>query len=338
MSTNQKALIRYQVLDACFSNYNKKYFIDDLIKACEDAIERQFGTRSGCSKRQVQEDMNYMKREDAYNAPIESIKEGRRTYYRYEDEKYSIKSSKLSPVHLQQIKEALSLLSGIRGIPGLDWASTALVKLNEGFAADDKRSNIISFEENMYLTGIGYLEEIYQSIHYFKVLEITYKPFKSTAPKVEIVSPHYLKQYNNRWFLFGFNHKEQKIQNLALDRITKIHNITSEIYCKTTIDYEEYFEDIVGVSQQEGQEIEKVVLKVAEKQIPYLKSKPLHGSQKLDEATGILRLELKLNYELESILLSFGEYIEVIEPKSLAIKIEKRIKSMIDLYQCSDSA
>ena len=43
MGTNQHAVIRYQALDRCFSNWGKKYFIEDLIEACNNAIYEYSG-------------------------------------------------------------------------------------------------------------------------------------------------------------------------------------------------------------------------------------------------------------------------------------------------------
>ena len=39
MPTNKHAIIRYQALDACFSNKYKKFFIEDLVDACNKALE-----------------------------------------------------------------------------------------------------------------------------------------------------------------------------------------------------------------------------------------------------------------------------------------------------------
>ena len=38
MATNKHAMIRYQALDKCFRNPGRKYFMDDLVQACNDAL------------------------------------------------------------------------------------------------------------------------------------------------------------------------------------------------------------------------------------------------------------------------------------------------------------
>ncbi|MDM1093174.1 helix-turn-helix transcriptional regulator [Myroides odoratimimus] len=339
MSSNQQAQIRYQVLDRCFSDFKRKYFIEDLITACSEAMVRQYGNTVGCSKRQIQMDITFLKREDGYNAPIESYKDGKKTYYRYSINEFSINNQELSTTQKKQILDALHLLSGIEGLPGLEWASTALVKLGEGFDMNRQAKKVVSFEENMYLEGLSYFDTLYQAILSYKVLEITYHPFQYDTAQAELISPHYLKQYNNRWFLFGYNHKANKIQNLALDRIKDIKDNRKESYQYADFNYEEYFEDIIGVSQYENKEVEEVVLQVRNaKLLPYIQTKPLHGSQKVDKVANVIRLQVKLNYELEALILSLGDQVEVKSPPALVEKIKSRIKNMQSNYECSDSA
>ena len=93
------------------------------------------------------------------------------------------------------------------------------------------------------------------------------------------------------------------------------------------IDFNEYFEDVIGVTVKG--EVQKVVLKVSKDLWPYINSKPLHGTQKvklIETNFVIISVELKLNYELQSLLLSHGEKIEVLEPEILKNEILERVK------------
>lgn len=184
---------------------------------------------------------------------------------------------------------------------------------------------IISFQENEFLKGIEFLHPLYQYIINKQSLKISYQSFTSEHPKDFVVSPYYLKQHNNRWFLFSWNHLFQDIQTLAIDRIIKIEN-DKEPYSDKNIDFDEYFEDIIGVTNYPKQNVQTVKIKLSENIIPYIQSKPLHGSQKIKE--NILTLELKLNYELESLILSYGETMTVLEPQILLDKIKERAQKL----------
>jgi predicted DNA-binding transcriptional regulator YafY len=150
-----------------------------------------------------------------------------------------------------------------------------------------------------------------------------------------ILHPYFLKQYNNRWFLFGKSGDAKSITTTALDRIESIQLI-SEVYLPNTeINFEEYFEDIVGVSVPLDSKLEKVVLKIDAESWPYIKTKPIHGSQKIKEQTSeytIIELQLIPNYELEALILSHAEKVEVIGPEALRKKISERALLLKEKY------
>lgn len=62
----------------------------------------------------------------------------------------------------------------------------------------------------------------------------------------------------------------------------------------------------------------------------HIQSKPIHGSQIIKQ--DILTLQLKVNYELQSLILSFGEHMTVLEPLSLATDMKKRMQDALELY------
>ena len=44
MATNKNAQLRYQILDRCFSNFHKRYEIDDLLDEVNEHLLDIFGT------------------------------------------------------------------------------------------------------------------------------------------------------------------------------------------------------------------------------------------------------------------------------------------------------
>jgi hypothetical protein len=89
--------------------------------------------------------------------------------------------------------------------------------------------------------------------------------------------------------VLGYNAIEDvETWNFALDRI-KVIEPTNAIYRPNTIDWEEYFEDIIGVTKTADAAIQEIQLWFAPETAPYILTKPIHGSQKkiqLDE-TGL---------------------------------------------------
>lgn len=334
MSTNKNATIRYQALDKCFRNPGKRYYIEDLIDACNEALLDIDTNSTGVKRRQIYEDIKFMQDSKGFDAPIESIKDGRKAFYRYTDLNFSINSQPLNEQEAQQLKESLLTLSRFKGMPQFEWVEEMKARLEQSFHLKSE-DNILSFEENPFLTGREYIGDIYNAIVNKSVLKIVYKPFKSDTALDFELHPYHLKQYNNRWFLFGLNNEYKNLTNLALDRIQNISESSIQYIPNDGINFNEYFDDIIGVSVDNEKQTEKVVIKVDEEQLPYMISKPIHGSQKIkrnNEGVALVELKLQLNFELEALLLSFGEKIEVIEPEKLKSSIKKRIKTLNQKY------
>lgn len=329
MAQNKNAQIRYKALDKCFSNQFKRFYINDLIEYCSDVLTEHYATETTVSRRQIFDDIDFMKSEAGYDAPIESVKDGKKVFYRYSDPEFSILKMPLNPSELNSLNEAMETLSRMNNMPGFDWVNSIQAKLSAGINTSQQNRQIISFEDNEFLKGVEFLNPLYQSILNEQCLDIHYRGFNSPKKNVFTVSPYYLKQYNNRWFLFGHNHKEEKIQNLALDRIQEIQP-SKNVYEPCEIDFDEYFEDIIGVTNNQEEQPAKIVIELSNNIIPYIQSKPIHGSQNIKG--NLLKLELKLNYELESVILSFGENMKVLEPKKLKEIIKNRLQEVNKNY------
>ncbi len=56
MSTNKNALIRYQTLDRCFSNFGRKFYFEDLLKIVNDALYEFDPNKEGIKTRQLRDD------------------------------------------------------------------------------------------------------------------------------------------------------------------------------------------------------------------------------------------------------------------------------------------
>lgn len=334
MSTNKQAIIRYQTLDKCFRNPGRTYYIDDLIKACNDAIYEYSGIEDGVKRRQVLEDIKFMESEQGWNIPLEHIRDGRKVYYRYEDLSFSINNHPLNETEENQLKEALLTLSRFKGMPQFEWIDEITARLDSGLGLSNSNQQIIEFEQNDYLRGLEHITPLYNAIQYSKVLNLAYRSFKSKTLQSIIFHPYYLKQYKSRWFVFGLNEELNLITNLAIDRITGLEELKND-YIPNTIDFKEYFEDIVGVTVNKDIPIAKVVLKISNELYPYIETKPLHGSQKVKENNEnytIIELELIPNYELESLILSYGEGVEIIAPESLREGVKNRVQLTLNNY------
>lgn len=329
MAINKNALIRYQTLDKCFRNIGRMYFWEDLLEECNKALLELNPNSNGISRRQLFNDIKFMESEQGWSVPLERIHYGKKVYYRYTETNFSINQQALLAVEAENIKVALQVLSRFTGTPQFAWVNEMIPKLETQFGLKTGLKEIISFEENFDLKGKHFIPILYKAIENERVLEVSYKDFKTQEAYNIRFHPYYLKQYNSRWFVFGLNEEMQMpTWNLALDRIVSITE-TPLTYVSSEIDWEDdYFYDIIGVSRPINKEIEEIELRFEQKIAPYILTKPIHPSQKkLFTSNGSLIIRIKVipNYELERLILSYGERALLIRPKWLREKIQNKI-------------
>jgi len=328
-----KVLLRYWAYDKCLKNRGIRYTWNDLrMNANRDLDDRGY---QPIAKTQFFKDMHALKT-PPWNAPIETYKETGQSYYRYSDPNYSIRKQELSEIEAQQLKSALLVLSRFKGMPQFDWVHEIIPKIEQSFKLGKRKAEIIGFDQNIDLKGIGFIGELFNYILFKKVLQIKYKSFTTDELENHTIHPYFIKQYNNRWFLFGKNPKYVSISNLALDRIEEIREISQPYVENTEYNFDEYFEDIIGVTKPTNTELKTVMLWFSPKQAPYILTKPLHGSQKkksLDSSGLIVTIEVIANVELEQLILRHGESCKVMEPEDLTEKIRLRLESSLENYQ-----
>lgn len=334
MSINKNALIRYQTLDRCFRNTGRKYFWEDLLEECNKALMDFNPNNKGIQKRQLLDDIRFMESDAGWAIPLGRYKYERKTYYRYEEKTFSINNQSLNDSEVEQIKSALQILLRFSGTPQFEWVNEVAPMLESKFGLIQRKQEVISFESNIDLKGIHFLTPLFNAIINERVLLVTYKDFKSSEPYRITFHPYYLKQYNNRWFVLGLNADNHiPTWNLALDRIESLAETTLK-YELTQMNWEEYFFDVVGVTRPFNVDVQEIILNFSSEVAPYVITKPLHPSQKHKILPTGLEVKIKVipNFELERLVLSFGEQVKVISPRDFKDCIHHHLKSASNLY------
>ena len=113
MPTNKNAAIRYQTLDKCFRDRRHRYYLEDLIDKCEEALYYYNGV-GGVSRRQVFEDIKFMESETGWSIPLERHQDGRRVYYRYSDPDFTINAQPLTDEEANQLRTVIVTLDRIQ--------------------------------------------------------------------------------------------------------------------------------------------------------------------------------------------------------------------------------
>lgn len=333
MAGNKHALTRYRVLDACFSNRMKKYYAEDLVSKCNEALAERYGSgNAGISRRTFFDDLNDLDNiVGEYGVEIKRLNDGRKKYYRYDKDDFSLFTKGFNEEDLRSLKENIQTLQRFKGLPTFAWMDSLVSKLEDKLTLKSSVQSIIDYEDNSGYSGIDWLKDCFDAIVNQQPLRVGYRSFDEKEFNW-IIHPYYIKQFNNRWFLLGLNPEFGKLSNIPLDRIDDIEPVHLPFVPNTSIDFERYFSDIIGVTITDAP-VESIRLKFSPKRLQYVLTKPIHKSQVCsDPDSGIVELKLIPNNELVSTILYFGSDVEVIEPASLRKTVSERIQKTYDKY------
>lgn len=325
MPATKNQLKRLDIIDELLSR--KKWGVYEILERINSKLEKSI------DKRTLFRDIQYLIEEK--DAPIH--RPGKSDPFYYYTEKYSIKSILLDLDEVSVLRKSIDLLKEAGKFPFLADAELALRKLeNKLNSAEDTDRILVQFENHTAASGDNWFEELYEAIYTKTSLLISYHPFKVKAAQEKIVHPYFLKEYRNRWFLFGRDGNYNTISIFALDRIKKCKPSKEAFIENDLFDPRIYFKHLIGVSLPLGSKIEKILLKVDSNLSPYIISKPLHSTQtilkQLKSGDIQINLEIIINYEFKSILLGFGDSIEVIKPVALRHEIREMITKLAHRY------
>jgi predicted DNA-binding transcriptional regulator YafY len=336
MPVNRNALIRYRTIDKCLQNRRRKWTIDDLMAACNDALYEYDGIETDISLRTIRLDIKAMRSDTlGYNAPI--IVQDKK-YYTYDDADYSIANSPLTAQDLGILQEVSHLLRQFKGFTHFNEVSEMVNKLEDKiYSEQHQQAPVIDFEKNDRLTGIEWLDILYKAIVNKTTLLLTYQSFKARQASELIFYPYLLKEYRNRWFILGMKKQGKEIITFALDRIQNITLHDKELFIQhKKFEPHTYFNDIIGVTRNYAEQPTTIVFWANTLHAPYIKTKPIHSSQKIvEEVKGGTHFSIEVipNFELERELIGFGEGIKILSPNNIVRQIKRKVKLMAALYE-----
>ncbi|OON68964.1 hypothetical protein B0919_09615 [Hymenobacter sp. CRA2] len=177
------------------------------------------------------------------------------------------------------------------------------------------------------------MQPLYQAIRRQQVLRLHYRKFGAPEADERIVHPFVLKEYNHRWFLLARDQDFASVSTFALDRIVSFEP-DSRTYRAEGLNPTDFFSEVIGATVP-AVAAEEIRLLFRSGRGEYVLTKKLHHSQLEISRTGEeleISLRLRINRELETVLLGFGEDVEVLAPSSLRERIKQRLQRAAGLY------
>lgn len=204
--------------------------------------------------------------------------------------------------------------------------------INETLFRSSKTIDYIDFDRSKTAIDTQLMTQLLLAVIEQQEIRFSHQNYWGGAANTLIIQPHLLKQYQNRWYVFGcFPNGE--FRSFGLDRMHGL-TLTGKKFKPKKKDPKRAFDDIVGLVYSIS-ELETVVLSYIPEQAKYIKSQPVHASQEIIiDNDHELRIQLRVrpNYELEEQILKQGERVTVLEPEWLKNGIKQRLQKALLRY------
>ena len=339
MPTNKNALIRYKYLDRLLSDHHHYYDIHDLTERV-NAMLYDDGfpeVTQSC----IEKDLNTLEYAP-FSAPIKRFVWNGKRCITYGNRSFSIFKQEMTREERNLLREVLSTIGQFDGLDNFKWLDD--FKIGLGL---EERRQIISFSNNPYLQNSNLLGTLFDNISNEVVIRLHYHTFSNKMTRSIDFHPYLLKQVNNRWFLLGAADDDEKILTFALDRIDKVEPLPEKKYKECPEDLNDRFDDIVGITYYADRPISHILFWCSDEAQDYVITKPLHGSQIMYQGEEEQRLREKYptlqdgsffsidcieNFELITLLCSYGKNLVVLEPTNIQETICERVAQMMTIY------
>lgn len=195
----------------------------------------------------------------------------------------------------------------------------------------------VDYEDNRRLKGREYRPLMYRAITEKRSLHVQYRKFNGAELEFDF-HPYLLKQYNERWFVFGRKKgSRDPYTSIPLDRIVsvKAEGDYSEVRPEG---YMDYFQHRVGVSRKKGESVRHIVIRISDEDAwGRVTTKPLPTqtvAQAYDRGRGfgLISLDIVPNIELYTKILSWGEGVEIVEDGTARSEFVALLKKISGRY------
>jgi predicted DNA-binding transcriptional regulator YafY len=199
----------------------------------------------------------------------------------------------------------------------------------------DSVSNHIIIEKRKHL-GTDNMHGLLHAIKNQFQIQFSHENFwnDNAQKQARTVFPIALKEARNRWYLVAQDPKDTVFKTFGLDRISDLEITRKKFEYPKDFNPEEKFKYSFGIIT-DGTKPEKIKLWLSHNQANYIKSLPLHISQKVvseTETECVIELYMSPTYDFIMELLSMGSEVKVLEPKNLQEEIKSKLLKTLNLY------
>ena len=181
-----------------------------------------------------------------------------------------------------------------------------------------------------------HLSTVLEAMKSNNTLHITFKAFTMKEPKRFLVEPYCVKMSAQRWYMLARNTEHKNLRLYSLDRIETVEISNTRFVLPDDFNAKDYFAEFFGIVLDESVPLQTIILRADKYHQNYMRTLPLHPTQReIFACDDYADFELKLRptYDFYMKLMSFGNMIKVLEPKTLQEEICKWLENTIEMYR-----
>ena len=179
------------------------------------------------------------------------------------------------------------------------------------------------------------LQQVIKAMKENRMISLTYRRYGSPENASYTLAPYCVKLFRQRWYLLA-RFESGMFSTFSFDRIEKVEPLDGKFKIDEDFDATDFFSDSYGIVVDDKMAPERIVLRAYGYERYYLRDLPLHHSQRVIASTDDycdFELTLRPTSDFKAQLLSRGQWVEVLEPQSLAEEIVEWHKNAIERYK-----
>ena len=184
-------------------------------------------------------------------------------------------------------------------------------------------------------SGKMHLQPIINAMKQGKKIRIEYQRFGKQEVRRITVEPYAIKVFKQRWYMLANDDKWEMPAVYALDRIVSLEETDEKFEYPMDFDAEAFFKDCYGVLCGTDDKAQKTVIRAYPPYVNYLRTLPLHASQKELNSTSEytdFELYLRPTFDFRQELLCQGDEVEVLEPKAFREEMKQMAQKIVNRY------
>lgn len=175
-----------------------------------------------------------------------------------------------------------------------------------------------------------FLPEITTAMRENRRLSITYQNYEMQTAREFEIEPYALRYFGRRWYVLAHTDFHASLYLYALDRMKAVNVSKSTFKLPKDFSAENYFSRYFGVIVTDAK-AENIQLKTSDTRAKYLRSLPLHHSQK-EIASNLFELHLVPTDDFINAVRAMGTEVEVVSPDWLRKRLLQNAKDLVKKY------